>query len=534
MFKHHAAGAACILLLGQALLPPDATAIVTINDEIEIEGFVNFQNILREPEFKTTELVMQRNTAQIEGKYYFLKDSTAFGRFNTGRLEEATLTVVGRGVYDSIYDIRGSYHDSFENDDDHPGEAEFKLREAFVDLLLPPISLRIGRQQVVWGETDNFRALDVINPLDLTWHWSWESWEDIRVPLWMVRGVYDIGKFGPFDESFIEGVWIPWDVQRNQVSTDPRRPWALNGTGLREVANSAIVGGQLLDLDLRVHDGSPGRRFENAQGGLRFKAIWKDIEFSLNYFNGFNTDTRARFLTDRSGVFGNTFRAEVETVNPRYHLVGLTANYSEERYTQAVFRMESVFTTGVPVTIAPGAPLDVDPEQDQFEEARRSVVMLAVDRPTWIKSLNSQRTFFLSSQVFWRRYLDYSKFYRGIPGVFEANLGGQTFPDRFVSVNNDRLDRDEFVITFAASTSYGDAGLLQPRFVFALDPRSTGAYNQLAVDYLLSNHVMLRFQQNLFWRVRGSSVGPWQLGDLWGPSGNNSRHESVFSLIYQF
>jgi len=45
---------------------------------------------------------------------------------------------------------------------------------------------------------------------------------------------------------------------------------------------------------------------------------------------------------------------------------------------------------------------------------------------------------------------------------------------------------------------------------------------------------MLRFQQNLFWRVCGSSIGPWQLGDLWGPSGNNSRHESVFSLIYQF
>lgn len=93
---------------------------------------------------------------------------------------------------------------------------------------------------------------------------------------------------------------------------------------------------------------------------------------------------------------------------------------------------------------------------------------------------------------------------------------------------------DESVISFATFTSHGDAGSLQPRFVFALDPRSTGAYNQLAVEYLLSNHVMPRFQQNLFWRVRGSAIGPWQLGDLWGPSGNSSRHESVFSLSYQF
>lgn len=141
---------ALVLMTGVAAQP--ARAIVTVNEDIEIEGFVNFQNILREPEFKTTEMVMQRNTAQIEGKYYFLKDSTAFGRFNTGRLEEATLTLVGRGVYDSIYDIRGSYHDAFENGDDHPGEVEFKMREAFVDLLLPPFSLRLGKQQVVWGK----------------------------------------------------------------------------------------------------------------------------------------------------------------------------------------------------------------------------------------------------------------------------------------------------------------------------------------------------------------------------------------------
>ena len=89
-------------------------------------------------------------------------------------------------------------------------------------------------------------------------------------------------------------------------------------------------------------------------------------------------------------------------------------------------------------------------------------------------------------------------------------------------------------MTFSASTSYGDAGLLQPRFVFAFDPRSTGAYNQLSVDYLLSSHVVLRFQQNLFWRITGHKPGPWQLGDIWGHSGGNSRHESVFTFIYQF
>ena len=58
--------------------------------------------------------------------------------------------------------------------------------------------------------------------------------------------------------------------------------------------------------------------------------------------------------------------------------------------------------------------------------------------------------------------------------------------------------------------------------------------NQLSVDSLLSSHVVLRFQQNLFWRFGGKDIGPWQLGDLWGHSNGQSRHESVFQFIYQF
>ena len=38
---------------------------------------------------------------------------------------------------------------------------------------------------------------------------------NIRIPLWMVRGIYDIGKSGWLEESLIEGIWIPGDFQRN-------------------------------------------------------------------------------------------------------------------------------------------------------------------------------------------------------------------------------------------------------------------------------------------------------------------------------
>ena len=283
----------------------------------------------------------------------------------------------------------------------------------------------------------------------------------------MARGVYDVGKLGPLEESFVEVVWIPWDVRQNTISTDPRRPWAFTVTGVAENPNSAIVGGQVLDLDLTVIDGKPARRLANGQAGFRFKAVWGDIDFSLNYFYGLAADSQVRSRHDLTRINASTLHAAVETVNPRSHVFGFTANYFEEQYTQAVFRLATAYTTGVPVSVAAGASRAVDPEQDQFEEASRSVVMLAVDRPTWIHWLNDQRTIFFSSQVFWRRWIDFSDDFRGIGGVFPVELGGVVQPGRFVGINNDRLDRDEVVMTFSASTSYGDAGLLQPRFVFA-------------------------------------------------------------------
>ncbi len=507
-----------LLVAGVLLWPSPSAAVINVTDDLELEGFLKLQNIMRTPKFDDAEFIMQRNTAQLESKYYFLRDGEAFRRFSTGALEEATFTFIGRGVYDSVYDIRDSLSEP-------SGALDVEVREAFVDLVLPPFTLRLGRQQVVWGETDNFRALDVINPLNLSWHWSREAWEDIRIPLWMARGIYDIGKIGPLEESFVEAIWIPWDFRRNKIDTHPRRPWAFRGARLDETANSAVIGNQLFDLDQSVRDRKPDKRLKNGQAGARLKAVWGDIDLSLNYFYGFSADTGARVRS--AEVLGNTLNVAIDLKNPRSHLVGVTANYSEERWTQSVFRMETTFTTGVPVAVKP------EKDQDQYDKARRTVVMLGMDRPTWIRLLNPSRTFFISTQFFWRRYLNYSSHFRGIPSVVPARIDGQAVPGRFEVVNDDKLDRDEFVMTLAASTSYGPAGRWQPQFVVAFDPLSTGGYNLLSLDYLWTNHIVFRAEQHVYWRMNGGDPGPWTLGDIWGPT-EQSRHETVFSVIFQF
>lgn len=534
VYRSLAGQAHTLALLLAVAFAPCAHAIITLGNDLELEGFAHAQNILRTPDFEDAEGIMQRNIGQLEGKYYFLRDGVAFNRFDTGPLEEATLNIITRAHYDSIYELRDSYDEAFDWRDGKHGEYSLSLREAFVDLILPPFSLRLGRQQVVWGETDQFRALDVINPLDLSWHWVRESWEDIRIPLWMARGIYDIGKLWRLEESFIEGIWIPADFRRNKISSDPRRPWAFTGAGLNETANSVVIDNQLFNLNLHIRDREPERTLRNGQAGFRFKAIWGDIDFSLNYFYGFSPDPGLSIRNDLTRVRGNTLHLFGDLVHPRSHVLGLTANYSEERFTQAVFRLETAFTTGVPVAIAPGAPAEVDPDGDQLETARRTVVMLAMDRPTWIRWLNKDRTFFLSTQVFWRRWIDYSTQYRGFSSTVPAVINGRAIPGRFVSENTDEIDQNEFVMSFSASSSCGPAGLWRPLFVWAIDPRSTGAYNRFQLEYQYSDHWLFRLQQDIYWEIHDNDVGPWQLGDLWGQSNPQSRHETIFSVIYQF
>ena len=74
-----------------------------------------------------------------------------------------------------------------------------RMATRYVDISLRdlPLSFRLGKQQVVWGETDSFRMLDRANPLDLTWHQVYESWDDLRVPLWMIKGLWEFGYVGP-------------------------------------------------------------------------------------------------------------------------------------------------------------------------------------------------------------------------------------------------------------------------------------------------------------------------------------------------
>ena len=179
------------------------------------------QNLVRHPDVDEWHFVQQRNTLRLGLRWNALRDAESRG-IDVGFLADARLVLAYRGVYDGIY----SYAPVFRERDlrgRKPGRAaerdlrdlsvdtrqtlafENHMREAYIDVTARawPLRIRIGRQQVVWGEADLFRMLDRANPLDTSWHFGEEipppafGWDDLRIPLWMVRGWLALGAIGP-------------------------------------------------------------------------------------------------------------------------------------------------------------------------------------------------------------------------------------------------------------------------------------------------------------------------------------------------
>ncbi len=152
---------AILALLGVALLGASLSAWAATAAEVDVGGYLENRSAYRvgdDPE--VSEL---RNTLQVE-------------------LERAW----GRWSVDAA--ARARYETELEPET----EEELDLRELALEYRGRSATVRLGRQQVVWGKTDGLRLLDIVNPLDLR-EFLLDDYVDLRIPLWMVDAEWFFG-----------------------------------------------------------------------------------------------------------------------------------------------------------------------------------------------------------------------------------------------------------------------------------------------------------------------------------------------------
>lgn len=150
--------------------------------------------------------------------------------------------------------------------------SRFRLFQAYFDADLgSKLWMRFGRQILSWGETDSFRLLDNINPIDSSFGGFLVSLDERRVPLDMLRLQYRLGDVGPAYDTFLELYGAIDSGIGYSPGTPAGSPWSFPNTGVP----GATTQSQITE---------PARTWKDVRGGGRFVFNIGDGTYSLAHY----------------------------------------------------------------------------------------------------------------------------------------------------------------------------------------------------------------------------------------------------------
>ncbi len=558
---------------------------------LEISGNLQSQQLIRHPDIDQFYFIQQRNTMRVRVDWeWYKRGGKWIDRYDLSDwIESSHVFLLYRGVYDSVYDLTPSFTDKFEFtgekidkrfehlDDMDKGardamKFENQLREAYVDIKFRGnFSLRAGKQQIIWGESDGFRLLDRANALDLSWHFFYElpppafGLDDLRIPFWMIKGLYDFGSVGSWSNVFAEAYWNPGDWRPSKLTFEPN-PWGVRLgeplTNPRSGAFFAVFPGIThLNNGTSLRQGNYDKNpIDNSQFGIRFNGVsgpdtWiipEGMQLQIGYLyqrfapsGGATTSAAlARGIppTDAGNVETQRLVSRgilpAEFYTPYIHTIGIAANYFDE-WTKIVWRTEQAYDFGIPFYSCGHSPNDIANKPKCTRETTFAPFLpglrnhdlwsglLAFDRPTWIRPLNKKTTFFITGQMFHTYMIQKAK----------SVIGGLDLPTKTKTINQDPpiayrddIHRWEMLFTFAIIGFYR-GGSVSPAFIYLLDP--INSYSQAAiwgVDYFVTPNFAVNLSQRFIINpTREINFEPWGIGGL-----NRGRSETGIRFSYQF
>ncbi|HEY2389454.1 MAG TPA: DUF1302 family protein [Candidatus Binatia bacterium] len=549
-------------------------------DAVTLEpwGNAQTQEVLRHPDVDEWHFVQQRNTVRLgaRGRLDVLTDAAWLPR-----LDDASFTLLYRGVYDAIYDVAPTLRErdlrgrkpgraAARDLHDLPRRArdalrfESDLRAAFVDLRARRLRLRLGKQQLAWGEADFLRMLDRANPLDTSWHSVEElpppsfGWDDLRIPLWMADADLALGDAGRLRDLHLEAYWNPGDWRPMKVGYLPR-PWGVRLLDpLTNREDGAFVapfaGVERLDHSSLFRQGHYRRTpAENSQVGVRLAAtLPHEVRAGVYWFRqrwAGDDGTPVAILRgipdtpagrQRTNELLSRGTLPVSYIAPFIQTVGMSSSAFFPPLAATV-RLETVYDFALPMldrsattTLAPFVPGLT--HRDYWKG------VLAFDRPFTIDALNPGGAVFVTAQAFVHHLMHDSDTLAGPLDLPTAGARGRPYcgspPDRpCPDPNGNGSFRDdvrswEALLTVAAFSSYA-AGRLQPVAGVVLDPVNSWSLNAFwSLCWVAGPRVSVDLTQRYFATaqrdVQKGPFDPWMIGTMRG------RSETGLRVTYAF
>lgn len=361
------------------------------------------------------------------------------------------------------------------------------IRELYVDFPLGERTrVRLGKQQIAWGETDFFAANDLVHGFD----WTWRSFlepanEELRKANIMAKVNIDVPELEGGIEMFIRPGWD----RKSDIGTEleiyggrwSSQPWA--GVDFRNID----------PYDFENDKGD----VRDVTGGIRWSGMAGDINYSVSYlktywpaaimngtskFNGMPgfSDVRTEGRADTNGLFG-------DIIYPKVDVFGFTASgYSE--WADAVFSTEVAYVRDAAYNFLaiPGsfATQNVAPGFDGVKYKDVLAWMVRMDKNLAFTQslLGTEKPAFFSVQLFDKWIQNYDKDERLL---YSVGWGG-------------KAKEHSFLLTGILGLSY-DNGRIRPELVVGADLSNGGGFAVPSVTFELAKNWRWKVEYDTFW-----------------------------------
>ena len=220
-------------------------------------------------------------------------------------------------------------------------DAIARVHDAQVELTWGKLDLLLGSARVVWGRLDELQPTDVINPLDVS-RFFFDGRSDARLPVVLARARVELS-----EAAAIEGVYVPFFRRgRFDQLDEPSSPFNLAVSSAQDPVVCLAIGCPVITRGERE---TPPRTAGNAQGGVRFSATTKRVDWSVSAYRGFepfglfvaapvsDAEIRISEIYPRFTMIGGDF----ETVSGAWGFRGEAAIFTEDSFQASSFERVS-------------------------------------------------------------------------------------------------------------------------------------------------------------------------------------------------
>lgn len=394
------------------------------------------------------------------------------------------------GNYSGPNPQRGDFMDQYETTD----EVFDWLREIYFDVNLfdDRLLLRVGRQQLVWGESDFFQAMDVVHGYDYRGRLFYENNEEWRKPLMLFNFNLDLYELGGSLNWYIRPGWDREEDLGSSFNIEGGRwiPHPYRGVDFTQFTDS-------YNEDHKSGDWS------DMTYGIRWNGSWGSIGYSLAYLKTFNpapiVNPNATAVGDGSanrgtydyyGIVGDTetYGGDAATsgtalgdwMYPEIDVFGFTINGFNQAM-DATLSAEIAFIPNKPYNYGSlGSDL---PGWNGVKEKDTLNIMLRIDKEfKWMDALGTHRPSLSSIQLF---------------DTWIVSHDDDDELVEFASFGAPKKEHQAYLTIFTLLNFHRDT--INPSFVAGTDLSRGGGFAIPAVEFVWGDDWRLKVEADLWW-----------------------------------